>query len=150
VRPTDDPDVWWSSKGSLLSDGLKTETRHDCVIANLRGRRLPEMSVDRREVRTHDEAFIDAAMARSWEQLVGWDALGIRAVWALEKASPQSARRLVEALPKDARVWDHNRRRKIPLHAVGCFFSDEDVLRDVEFYGHELSRIGFVTAWRAS
>jgi hypothetical protein len=148
LRPTVDPDVWWSTSGSLLSDGLTTETRHPCVIANLHGRRLPELSVDRKKVRSYDEAWIERVMAESWKELVGWDGLSTEMLWALDEKAPASVRRLVEALPPNLLVWDRFRRTRVPLDVLGCFSADDSVALARDDATRDPAELDIVTAWR--
>jgi hypothetical protein len=150
VRPTVDPNVWWSTEGLLLSDGLQTETRHPCVIANLRGARLPELSVDRKTVRGHDEAWIERVMAASFRELVGWDGLGIEMLWALDEKAPASARQLVEALPRDVPVWvsRFHREGRVQLGVIGCFSPDARVEWVSDRATNDPADLDIVSAWR--
>lgn len=155
IRPTKDPDVWWCAggKGLLLCDGLATETDGDCAIANLHGSHFPEMSVDRKNVRKWDEAWLGRALEESWQTLVDWKDLDFHVLWYLEQISVCSARKLVEVIKQqDPSIWHASDDRKlIKLQNVGCCVLDRDIL-EPRSRGHmdpkSTADYSIIAAWR--
>ncbi|MEV7190812.1 caspase family protein [Streptomyces sp. NPDC093510] len=68
--PSNDPDLWWvDSRGWILADGvyastdnLVHETTPYGALVNLHGEHRPELTVDRRNLRSFDQAHVEERM----------------------------------------------------------------------------------------
>ncbi|MBF0310456.1 MAG: hypothetical protein HQL56_13095 [Magnetococcales bacterium] len=72
-HPTNLPDLWWSRSGRFLSDGIRTDSLHPCLVINLRGKQYPRLTTDRKQVTNPDTNWIlNNININGWKTLPLW------------------------------------------------------------------------------
>ncbi|MGW7454057.1 wHTH domain-containing protein [Streptomyces sp. NPDC054787] len=124
VDPTSTPHVWWcSTQGGVLSDGVWAGIPLFGAVVNLTGRHTPQLTVDRRQSLSHDEAHVSALLYQEVPALLAEGARVLRHDWAskLMQKYPALADTIVgQAIEGRHRPW-WVRGREVDVTAVGCF-----------------------------
>ncbi|MEU1020323.1 caspase family protein [Streptomyces sp. NPDC005898] len=133
-HPSDDPDLWWvDRRGYVLADGLYAGGGGPMVpygiLLNLHGRRRPELSVDRRRIRSYDRAHaIERAKAAVPGLLTAEGPLPT-AKWLSGVSS--SVLPLADHIAEQARLTDAPWQLGdvvVPFSRIGFFPPDETLL----------------------
>lgn len=133
--PSSDPDVWWiGGDGVLLADGLLAEPEYSNrvhgAVVNLTGERTPELTVDRKNVRSYDRAQVMERMAELIPSLTGQGTDLLSPTW-LDEVSNWSvafADRVAEQASADGLPWRVQEEISAPFDEVGFFPPDVDLL----------------------
>ncbi|MFJ4784335.1 caspase family protein [Streptomyces sp. NPDC088794] len=133
--PTDDPGVWWiASDGILLADGLLAETEYEQkvygAITDLTGKHAPELTVDRKNVRSYDHEHVDKRMTAAIPSLTVRGTELLDSTW-LDEASEWSvafADRVTEHAQRADLPWRFQNDVLAPFGQVGFFPHDDDLL----------------------
>lgn len=130
------PDLWWvSGDGELLSDGLRTGISLALISANLRGKNLPRLSVNRREVQSWGSAWIHAAVREHRRSLLDWPDLTVNWLGRLAYVAPDAADAVFDELVNEGRSLPLLREREAP---------DEDDDGDGDHRADLLERQGLI------
>ncbi|MEU9344639.1 caspase family protein [Streptomyces sp. NPDC048278] len=133
--PSDQPDVWWiKGEGVLLADGLLAETDYkDRVygaVVNLTNRHAPDLTVDRKKVRSFDEKHVQARMTAALPSLIAHGNGLLGPQW-LEESSNWSvsfADRVAEEAHRADLAWPLGENITAPFGQVGGFPADTALL----------------------
>ncbi|WP_409237798.1 caspase family protein [Streptomyces sp. PA5.6] len=135
--PSDDPDLWWvDSRGWILADGVYTNTDNMLshfvpygVLINLHGEHRPELTVDRRNLRSLDQDHLGQRMLAAVPSLFTEDIPLPTAQWLSQASSfsvPFGDRVAAEARRVN-RPWQLG-EVTLPYADVGFFPPDETLL----------------------
>ncbi|PAZ13344.1 hypothetical protein CLM62_25995 [Streptomyces sp. SA15] len=133
--PSNEPDMWWiGDYGVLLADGLLAETEYNGgvygAVVNLTGQRAPELTVDRKKVRSYDKDHVLERMTRAIPSLTAQGAELLLPSW-LEELSNWSvafADRVAEQSRGAGLPWWLQDDASVPFDQVGFFPPDVDLL----------------------
>ncbi|MDH6489206.1 caspase family protein [Streptomyces sp. SAI-127] len=128
-----DPDVWWvDGYGTILADGLYAESGNLIfgAVVNLHGDKTPELTVDRKNVRSYDQDDVTARLIAALPSLTD-SGCGLPDSNWLENASnwsisfsDQAAEEVIRAnLP-----WQLQNLPPVPFDKIGFFAPDTDLL----------------------
>ncbi|MGW0822085.1 HD domain-containing protein [Streptomyces sp. NPDC002845] len=136
--PSGDPDLWWiEGEGVILADGLYAEgrqRRYDRplygVVVNLNGEQAPELTVDRKSLRSYDHDHVTARMTaaaasltRPGLELPNGDWLEGASRWSMAFADCVAEHARRADLP-----WRLHDEVSAPFSRVGFFPPDVDLL----------------------
>ncbi|MGW2568645.1 HD domain-containing protein [Streptomyces sp. NPDC001537] len=130
-----DPDVWWiGNDGVLLSDGLLAEAEYSDrvygAVVNLTGKRAPELTVDRKNIRSYDKEHVLDRMAAAIPSLAVPGSELLNPTW-LEEATAWSvafADRVAEHARRADLPWQLQDDVSVPFGRLGFFPPDVDLL----------------------
>ncbi|MFJ8538796.1 caspase family protein [Streptomyces sp. NPDC093591] len=150
--PSDHPGLWWlEGDGILLADGLLAETEYAKkvygAVVNLTGRQAPELTVDRKKVRSYDKAHVMERMASAIPSLTE-PRLGLPDPAWLEGASTWSvafADRVAGQARRADLPWRLQDDVSVPFSQVGFFPPDADLLPLVTGRHRESDRSGLAS-----
>ncbi|MFD4502181.1 caspase family protein [Streptomyces sp. NPDC058457] len=133
--PSHQPDVWWiKGEGILLADGLLAETDYNDrvfgAVVNLTDKHAPELTVDRKKVRSYDKDHVRARMTAALPSLIarGDGPLGPDWLEELSNWSVAFADRVAEEAHRADLAWPLDEDIMAPFGQVGGFPADTDLL----------------------
>ncbi|WP_406125908.1 caspase family protein [Streptomyces canus] len=140
--PSPDPDVWWiDGHGIILADGLYTETSRPLygAVVNLHGESAPELTVDRKNIRSYNENDVRARMTAALSSLTD-SGCGLPDANWLSDASGWSVPfgdHVTEQVRNAELPWQLGNLPPVPFSRIGFFPPDADLLALVTGdYGH--------------
>ncbi|MFE2743858.1 caspase family protein [Streptomyces scopuliridis] len=142
--PSQNPDVWWvDGSGHFLADGLLAETnaftttggitgyteeRYGAVV-NLREQHQPELSVDRKTMRSNDEDHVNAVLSEALPSLFSTALPLLTPDWLVEVS--RSSIRFADEVAERARTsgvpWPAGDTER-PFDSLGFFRPDQTLL----------------------
>ncbi|MFD8813272.1 caspase family protein [Streptomyces sp. NPDC059627] len=133
--PSDQPDVWWiKGEGILLADGLLADIGYDDrlygAVVNLTDKHAPELTVDRKKVRSYDKDHVRARMTAALPSLMahGNGLLGPNWLEELSNWSVAFADQVAEEAHRADLAWPLDEDITAPFSQVGGFPADTDLL----------------------
>jgi len=154
---TDNPDIYWANhknswkKGLYLADGITTGNKHDCLLVNLRGRRYPVLSIDRKKILKKDDTWIaHEILQHGWRVLLDTPLQSLKVCWAAAKRFPLAMNHWLENEKDDVDVSidisgkDFHVSNVYNLKKWGVLFQDLALMENISDY---MNNDDFITAW---
>ncbi|MHC3469158.1 wHTH domain-containing protein [Streptomyces sp. 7R007] len=133
--PSADPDLWWiGGDGVLLADGLLAEPEYSNrvygAVVNLTGEHAPELTVDRKSVRSYDKELVLRRMKDAIPSLTarGTDLLNPGWLNDVGNWSVAFADQVAGQIPATGLTWQLQDDVGAPFGQVGFFPPDTDLL----------------------
>ncbi|MFI7410520.1 caspase family protein [Streptomyces sp. NPDC049627] len=130
---SEDPDLWWvESLGALLVDGVfaESDTTPYGAVVNLSGEKSPELTVDRKTLRSFDLEHVKARVIAAVPSLTA-SASGLPTASWLEECSSWSvpvADAVAEHIRRTDMPWQLTDGCSAPFNRLGFFPPDIDLL----------------------
>jgi hypothetical protein len=141
-------DLWWvSAEGGLAADGIGTNEERFGLIVNLREKRRPQFTVDRRSLEGWDRDWVRETIAKALPELMKWPGFTLAWLWEVTESDPAVAQQIYEhavATGREVRIgtaW--GQAASVALGAVGCLPEDRSILDREGVY-----RGGWIGVWR--
>ncbi len=142
-------DFWWvAGAGCLVADGIATSEERYGFMVNLRGRRQPQFTVDRKEVRAWDKDWVNQKIQEGLPQLMDWPGLTLPWLWEVAETTPSVANDIFQRLRAEGRslavegAVGHGVTADI--RRVGCFPLDKTIVgAGFHFFSND-----WLTQWR--
>ncbi|MFJ2675514.1 caspase family protein [Streptomyces sp. NPDC087525] len=138
--PSGNPDVWWvDGTGRFLSDGLLASTNSATIggsarerygaVVNLREQHQPELSVDRKTIRSNDEDHVNAVLSEALPSLFSTARPLLVPDWLVEasRSSVGFGDEVAERARTSGVPWPAGDTER-PFEALGFFRPDQTLL----------------------
>ncbi|MFI6159166.1 caspase family protein [Micromonospora haikouensis] len=142
-------DFWWvAGEGCLVADGIATSEKRHGFMVNLRGRRQPQFTVDRKKLRAWDKDWVNQKIQEALSDLMTWPGLTLSWLWEVAEATPGVANDIFQRLLADGRslavegaVGDGLAPE---IRRVGCLPLDQRIVGE----GFHYFQDDWMTKWR--